>query len=163
MKISSAVVFAVAAADEKKVPPRHPLQRLNKLVSHSAELLNDHYGFLPSKEAWIQKFATNAERMRRNFSRDNQRCGFYDEAQLPHGGPARKRRTAEGDEDDIFRYDRTNPILGTRQITSGFRKWAERYIANCSGQKNNKFQVNRMNRWRDTLQGHLLANQANQN
>ena len=42
MKISSAVVFAVAAADEKKVPPRHPLQRLNKLVAHSAELLDDH-------------------------------------------------------------------------------------------------------------------------
>ena len=42
MKISSAVVFAVAAADEKKVPPRHPLQRLNKLVIHSTELLNDH-------------------------------------------------------------------------------------------------------------------------
>ena len=57
------------------------------------------------------------------------------------GGPARKRRTAEGDEDDIFRYDRTNPILGTRQITSGFRKWAERYISECSGQKKYQHQV----------------------
>ena len=25
--------------------------------------------------------------MGRNFERGNQRCGYYDEAQLPHGGP----------------------------------------------------------------------------
>lgn len=42
--------------------------------------------------------------MERNFNRGNQRCGFYDEAQLPHGGPEsdRERRAAEED----FRYNR---------------------------------------------------------
>merc|ERR1712212_464788 len=104
MKLTGAVVIAAVAAD-KKVPPRHPLQRLAKLTEFSAEILNDWYGFLPSKDSWIEKFATNAERMERNFNRGNQRCGFYDEDQLPHGGPERKRRS----DDDMDRYNREDP------------------------------------------------------
>ena len=153
MKFSPVLLATVAFADEKKVPPRHPLQRLNRLTEFSAELMNDWFGGLPSKDSWIAKFATNAGRMARNFERGNQKCGFYDEDQLPHGGPEgdRKRRDA----DDELRYDRTDPCTGTKQITSGFRKWAQRYIGNCSGQKNNQYQVNRMNKWNDRLQNWL--------
>ena len=89
MKLSSAVIVAVATAqnDEKKVPPRHPLQRLNRLTEFAEEIMNEHFDFLPSQVSWINKFKKNAERMGRNFERGNQRCGYYDEAQLPHGGP----------------------------------------------------------------------------
>merc|ERR1712054_617420 len=122
MKFSTAVMIAVASAEDKKVPPRHPLQRLAKLTEFSAEILNEWYGFLPSKDSWIQKFANNAERMERNFNRGNQRCGFYDENQLPHGGPS-ERRKREIDADAIWdRYDREDPSVGTKQITTGFRK-----------------------------------------
>merc|ERR1739838_817789 len=69
MKFSPALLFAVAAADDKKVPPRHPLQRLNRLTEFTDELLSNWFTFLPSKEAWIAKFSRNAERMARNFSR----------------------------------------------------------------------------------------------
>ena len=154
MKFSPALLFVVVSADDKKVPPRHPLQRLKRLTDFSEELLVDWYGFLPSQQAWIKKFEKNAERMERNFNRGNQRCGHYDENQLPHGGPAdRKRR----DLDDVFRYNRADPSEGTQQITTGFRKWAERYLAACSGQKLNKYQVDRMNRWNEKLQAHLAA------
>merc|ERR1711963_298008 len=85
MKFSTAVLVAVASAVEKKVPPRHPLQRLERLTEFSAEILNEWYGFLPSKDSWIAKFANNAERMELNFNRGNQRCGYYDEDNLPHG------------------------------------------------------------------------------
>merc|ERR1712176_31159 len=153
MKFSTAVLVAVASAEDKKVPPRHPLQRLARLTEFSAEILNDWYGFLPSKDAWIQKFANNAERMERNFNRGNQRCGFYDENQLPHGGPERKRR----DLDDVDRYNREDPVEGTKQITTGFRKWAERYISQCSGQRQYQHQINRMNKWNNLLQGHLAS------
>ena len=44
-----------ALADEKKVPPRHPLQRLNRLVQFSAEILDDWYGFLSSQEKLFPK------------------------------------------------------------------------------------------------------------
>ena len=84
MKLSSAVIVAVATAqnDEKKVPPRHPLQRLNRLVEFSSEILNS--GAFNNKSIkwinrWEQKFANNGDRMKVNFKRGNQRCGFYDE------------------------------------------------------------------------------------
>ena len=120
--------------------------------------VNDWYSFLPSQQNWIGKFERNAERMERNFERGNQRCGFYDENQLPHGGPS-ERRKREIDADSIWeRYDREDPSVGTKQITTGFRKWAERYISACSGQKNFNYQVNRMNKWNTALQNHLIAN-----
>ena len=156
MKFSPALLFAVAAADNKKVPPRHPLQRLNKLVEFSEEILNEWYTFLPSKDSWVAKFAANAERMERNFNRGNQRCGYYDESS-EHGGPAaaeRKRREASS---DLDRYNREDPVEGTKQITTGFRKWAERYISQCSGQRQYQHQVNRMAKWNNLLQGHLAS------
>ena len=155
MKFSPALLLAVASADDKKVPPRHPLQRLTRLTEFSAELLNDWYSWLPSKDAWVQKFATNAERMERNFNRGNQRCGFYDEDQLPHGGPAERKRR---DLIDVDRYDREHPDVGIKQLTTGYRKWAERYLSACSGQKQYQHQVNRMNKWNSLLQSHLESN-----
>merc|ERR1712147_113046 len=154
MKFSPALLFAVAAADDKKVPPRHPLQRLNRLTEFTEQILNDWFTFLPSKDRWVAKFAANAGRMKRNFERAGQRCGFYDEEQMPHGGPERKRREL----DDVDRYNREEPTEGVRQLTTGFRKWAERYLSACSGQKNYQHQVNRMNKWNNILQAHL-ANQ----
>merc|ERR1711915_42023 len=155
MKFSSAVLFAVASAQDKKVPPRHPLQRLNRLTEFTAEIMNDWFSFLPSKDAWKNKFATNADRMERNFSRGNQRCGFYDENELPHGGPeaARERRDVDSDE----RYDREDPAVGIKQLTTGYRKWAERYLGNCSGQRNHQYQINRMEKWNGLLQAHLAS------
>merc|ERR1712131_81449 len=160
MKFSPAVIVALASAqDEKKVPPRHPLQRLNRLVEFSEEIMTDWFSFLPSQQKWIKKFETNADRMSANFERGNQRCGFYDEEQLPHGGPSddRKRRDAEFD-----RYDREDPSVGIKQITTGFSKWAQRYLSECSGQRIYSYQVNRMEKWNNALQGHL-ENEYSQN
>ena len=53
MKFSAVLLATVALAqDEKKVPPRHPLQRLAKLTEFSAEIMNDWFTFLPSQAAW---------------------------------------------------------------------------------------------------------------
>ena len=71
----------------------------------SAEILNEWYTFLPSKDALIAKFAANAGRMERNFNCGNQRCGFYED-QLPHGDPERERREAD---DSMDRYNREDP------------------------------------------------------
>ena len=159
MKISPAILFAIASADDtlpppdRKVPPRHPLQRLARLNQFTEELLTQWFDCLPSQQAWINKFKANGARMVRNFERGNQRCGFYDENQFPHGGPnpARKRR----DEDSVERYNRDDPTIGVKQLTTGYRKWAERYLSQCSGQKQYKHQINRMNKWNVKLQAHL--------
>ena len=151
MKLST-IIFAVAAAEEKKVPPRHPLNRLARLTEFSQIVLTDYFDFLPSQQSWINKFALNAERMERNFQRGEQRCGFYDENQLPHGGPERKRRS--DDELDVERLS-NHPAKAITQITTGFRKWAERYLSQCSGQRNSQYQVNRKTRWNAILQAHF--------
>merc|ERR1711990_947878 len=85
MKVSSVVLVTLAAADkDKKVPPRTPAQRLNRLQIFSAEWLNDNLPSLPSRENWISKFEINAERMMDAFQRPH--CGFFDPS-LPFGGP----------------------------------------------------------------------------
>ena len=150
MKLTQALLFAVASADDKKVPPRHPLQRLERLNQFTEEMLTTWFDFLPSQQAWIRKFRANGDRMKKNFQRDEQRCGHYDENQLPHGGPARKRRDF-----DEERYNREDPSEGTKQLTTGYRKWAERYLSQCGGQKNHKHQIKRMDKWNTKLQEHL--------
>ena len=82
MKLSTISLIGLASANEKKVPPRHPLQRLNRLVEFSSEILNS--GAFNNKSIkwinrWELKFANNGDRMKVNFQRGNQRCGFYDE------------------------------------------------------------------------------------
>ena len=155
-------LIAIAAASDKKVPPRHPLQRLNKLATFAEEWCTDN---LTAKQAgnWIAKFENNVARFEARY----ERCGYYDEDALPHGGPARKRRDLdEMDctdlESDLCRYDQSNPIRGIKQITSGFRKWAERYLANnkagafCKLQPTK--QVARAKKWNDQLKAMLLTN-----
>ena len=157
MKFSPALLFALASADDKKVPPRHPLQRLDRLTQFTEEMLDTWFTWLPSKDNWVQKFANNAQRMRHNFQRDEQRCGHYDENQLPHGGPEERKRR---DLDDVDRYNREDPSVGVKQLTTGYRKWAERYLAACNGQKKHQHQINRMNKWNALLQAHLTANSS---
>ena len=89
MKLSVATIVAVASAqdNEKKVPPRHPNQRLAKLNKFAREWCTDN---LTEKQAinWIGKFDKNVDRFERRWKL----CGFYDENQLPHGGPSERRK-----------------------------------------------------------------------
>merc|ERR1712051_884128 len=101
---------------------------------------------------WTPKFERNAGRMERRF----ELCGFYDENQLPHGGPSERKRRS--DEEDFERYDKENPMRGIQQITRGFSKWAQRYIADCGLQPAR--QVDRMAKWYGQMMDKLAANQA---
>ena len=86
MKLGSLVLAGlVSASDEdRKVPPRHPLQRLDRLVEFSGEILNS--GSFNNKGGgwirnWSRKFKVNGERMEKAFTRGQQRCGYYDNEQ----------------------------------------------------------------------------------
>lgn len=85
MKVSAIILATVANGQEKKVPPRHPAQRLKRLQQFSEEWMNDNLPFLPSHDAWVAKFKTNAARMTKAFERPT--CGYYDPENMPHGGP----------------------------------------------------------------------------
>ena len=60
----------------------------------------------------------------------------------------RPRRSDEEDDEffdflDNERYDRSDPCRGIKQIETGFKKWAHRYIGGCGGQYNAKHQFRR--------------------
>lgn len=203
MKLSSSLVLSatvVQAAkiktlierpeDDRRVPHRHPLQRLWRLYQFSEEIIQTHFyesemrpGKLDRLRGRIGKWLYLAQRQ--SFLRGTKKCGYYSD-NLDHGGPAvedqtniageieneqtllnngdansdvipdtfeiynprpnRKRRD-DDDEDFSFldneRYDREDPCRGIKQIMTGFRKWAQRYIGNCGGQENHQHQVNR--------------------
>merc|ERR1712220_31471 len=64
-------MVAIAAADDKKVPPRHPLNRLNKLKIFYNRFAN--------------RFAVGmCNNFEAAFNRPN--CGYYDSSSK-HGGP----------------------------------------------------------------------------
>jgi len=153
----SAVLLSSAVMGALPDVPTHPLRRLNRLVQFTTELIDEWYGFLPSQEIWMQKIHTNAEKMERYFNRGNERCGYYDEANSPFGGP-RAQRAAEAAERNELRYNREDPKIGTKQLLAGFEQWAERYLAECSGQSRNyQHQLKRMARWNAKLQDHLQS------
>ena len=149
MKFSAVLLAAVAVADDKTVPNRTPEQRLTSLVKFSEEILTTWFSFMNNKDDWVERFNNHGIRMTRAFKR----CGFYDPS-LPHGGPAPSRKRREVDEEE--RYNRDDPSEGIKQITTGFSKWAQRYIAACGNQRNNLFTIkNRMEKWNDVLQAKL--------
>jgi len=224
MKLSLATMVAVAAANDKKVPPRHPLNRLNKLKMFY-EAFGDDVVKSRTSEGVAERFVARfAEGMCGNFenafNRDN--CGYYDSGSK-HGGPdpnpelrpngkPRNRRDddeepeVEADFEDLAAfcaenagdftngeavfccnlskdkpqytngadycegvnaaamrsgkgnaYDRlaSEPSLRWRQITTGTRKWVERYINNCGGQRKNNLGVKRVRKvykkWNEKL------------
>ena len=157
MKLAAIVLAAVASADEdRKVPPRHPLQRLNRLVEFGGEILNS--GSFNNQRAgwienWVKKFSKNGDRMEKAFTRGQQRCGFYD-SELPNGGPE-SHNVQRRDIDDI-RYDREDPCTGVKQILTGFQKWTLRYISQCSGQRDNAYQFRRLTRWHKALNSGMV-------
>jgi len=219
MKVSIATLALVAQADDRKVPPRHPLQRIKKL----GIFMNNFAAEMVKKEIMKQGQADRlSERMtgflaniKNSFERQN--CGHYDAKQNPHGGPdpnpelkdnGKPRNRRDIDEEDLHEathewcaaevadayvnadgefnaanyneccgfsddyciagiqaprsgkksaYDRLSnvPSLKWRQITTGVRKWAQRYINNCSGQRKKQLASNRANRvykvWNEKL------------
>merc|ERR1712176_1116012 len=112
--------------------------RLNKLNQFACDWLADNTSKKVAKN-WCGKFNNNTNKFRKRFAL----CGYYDETS-EHGGPRGRR---EADEDD-FRISE-DPALAIKQITTGYRKWAQRYIEECGLQP--AVQVDRANKWLQLL------------
>jgi len=100
MKINSvtlALVLSVGDAQpnsgDRKVPKRHPLQRLWRLYQFSEEIILLHYYKSPMKASRIDSIRGLVKKWlymgsRESFLRGTKKCGFYDAELRPHGGPA---------------------------------------------------------------------------
>ena len=153
VKIGVLLILSVNAIDEEKtIPPFLPLRRLNMLTRFSREWCREN---LTAKQAenWVAKFKRNADRMEIRF----EKCGGR------NPNPTnRNRRGIDLDselsilDDDGFmtRYDKTNPAEGINDITNNFKKWAQKYLANCKLQPERQEQ--RFNKWRKMVKSLLI-------
>jgi len=214
MKLLGSLAIAIVAAQNKKVPPKTPKQRLNTLSEFFERFTTEvvapsvGQGYAERLNKRMQNMVTS---MGAAYDRPN--CGYFDE-NSKHGGPdpnphvkpngkPRNRRDVDDsdDSDDTWfgaqaatdeycnanefanhseegqksccsesesflaantgncgklrtkggnkkrkeGYERLSddPKLKWKQITTGARKWAERYINNCGGQRKNKLISNR--------------------
>ena len=144
MKLIFISLFVANFAEEKKVPPRHPLQRLNRLNEFAEEWLSDN---LREKQAerWRPKFGRLSEKFERKYNENE--CDPWEEL-------LGMKTTND------LRYDRDNPQRAIKQITTGFRKWSEKYICKWTIMNDNKVCLcksesdkwsNRLNKWLEIL------------
>jgi hypothetical protein len=165
----SLIPVFISALDvgEKKVPPRHPRQRLKTLLRFGKEWLADNFVTAANNE----KTKRFGNRLRDRYTKrfDNwtarmqvasmKECFFFDPENLPHGG--RNRRDDEQDYDyeddtgDLLRYDKDDPIRGLKQIMTGYRKWSTRYISECPGERNEKNHSTRAKTLHDKISNKL--------
>jgi hypothetical protein len=193
MKIIAGLAIAVAA-NEKKVPPRDPMQRLNTLrrfmTNFATEVATPIAG--AGYAGRLEKRMHNmVDSMGSAYERPT--CGYFDSSskhggpdpnpnERPNGKPRNRRFAAEDLQEELEAecanglanvsdtvanecclyvdgwseaneafcskgvrakkgkkdpWDRLSddPALKWKQIMTGCRKWAERYIGNCAGQR----------------------------
>ncbi|CBY19831.1 unnamed protein product [Oikopleura dioica] len=147
MKVFAFTALAVMAQEEdRKVPPQTPGQRIEQLKRHVGRLMVDHFDGCAKRATWEDKLTKILSRAEAAFNRD---CGFFD-PNVANGGPSPSRRRRQADDDEV-RYSETDAIASINGITGGIRKFADRYISECGGQKANKHIVNKANKWRSKL------------
>ena len=148
MKLFAFFLTAAVLADnegDRKVPPKTPEQRMAQLKSHVGRLMVDHFSGCAKTSSWESKLTKVCNRALAAYERNTRPCSFFDDG-LEHGGPA-----PEEEEDENVRYNELDGIASINGITSGIRKWSQRYLAECGGQKNHDHLVNHSNKWRAKL------------
>merc|ERR1712080_330495 len=135
-------VLNAEQGDDKRIPPKHPLDRLDQLERFAKEWLATGFGMNHNKAIhWSGKFDRNTQRMRDRF----EHCGS-------NPGSNRKRREAKKGGNNglgFARLDTANPVKALKQITTGYRKWAERFLQDCKVQPER--QAERSRKWNVVL------------
>jgi len=156
-----------------------PLWRLGQLIGFANDLFDSEAFTGPNTPKFLSRagtkykkmFNANAVRMDMAYRRN---CKYYNKDDY-FGGPnaenpkqegydsyptrtqRRRRDTGDWNDDseteiDQLRLSWGNPQLMTKEITTGFRKWAKRYIGHCNGQWKRRHHFHRMHKWNRTLQ-----------
>jgi len=109
MKIS-AVLIATAAANDRKVPPRTPAQRLNTLHRFMREWVQiEIAGTINRPSRAANMIENGVARIEAKMSEAAAKDCFFFDPSLPHGGPApkdRKRRSSDWAEAELSRIQR---------------------------------------------------------
>ena len=90
MKIFNAIVLgsSLVAADNKKVPPRTPAQRLNTLKRFAGEWVNLQIGVTINRPNRAQRMVDiGIERLESKMTEAASKDCFYFDPTVPNGGP----------------------------------------------------------------------------
>ena len=156
MKLS-ALLISLVAAEDRKVPPKTPEQRLANLKVLSTDILDLWFKDWVNKDKWENKMHKRLDAMGATYQRLKKKsgekaCGFYDSANPDAdggGGYTReeikailsKRKDADeiadfiDDKEDDERLNREDPFVGIRQVVTGVQKWSLRYLGKCINQE----------------------------
>jgi len=126
----------------RAVKPRHPKKRMNTLIRFSQEILDENFGFWSRQATFKNNFRRIGQKMLNSFDR----CGSYD-GDAPD--PDDSDNSDQTRTDD--RYNKSDPCKASKQLTTGYRKWAEKYLVNCVGQKSKDHITAKMNKARVIL------------
>lgn len=152
-------VISLSAATEEDHPNKSdiPIKRLDKLETNIRSWLTDNLTPLGDRvlNRWDRHVTKLRTKMESAYSRPQ--CGFYSE-DIQNGGPdphphlrpdgkPRKTNRKKRDADEMLKYDKNNPLKGLKQVTNGFRIWAERHINECGGQRKHQHISKRMQNW----------------
>jgi len=124
MKLESYILALSVVAGQKKknsdrkVPPRHPLQRLWRLYQFSEEIIQLHFYQSNMKAKRIDALRELIKTwlymaQRETFLRGTKKCGFYDPLDLPHGGPAE----SDGNGGYDYSTNQAGPVLDGNEFT----------------------------------------------
>ena len=111
MKLSF-VLTAVSLADDRKVPPRTPPQRLNTLHRFATEWIESQIGVELNRPNRADIMKESFDRLYERQVEAYENCGYFDPS-VANGGPrpARKRRS---DSDNVF--DDAESLYSTRGV-----------------------------------------------
>jgi len=115
-------ILALAGAQgknsDRKVPPRHPLQRLWRLYQFSEEIIQLHFYQSNMKPKRIDALRDLIKTwlymaQRETFLRGTKKCGYYNPFDTPHGGPAPE----DGQGGYDFSSNQAGPVMDGNEFT----------------------------------------------
>ena len=113
------IALAGAKNSDRKVPPRHPLQRLWRLYQFSEEIIQLHFYQSNMKPKRIDALRDLIKTwlymaQRETFLRGTKKCGFYDPIDGgKHGGPA----PSDGQGGYDFSSNQAGPVVDGNEFT----------------------------------------------
>ena len=167
---SAALIFALASANDRKVPSKTPPERLVRLHGFATRWIDANIASALGRPDRADRMTTNVGRMVTKLDAGFDKCGFFDPT-VPFGGPrpqnqrkiklrggkyqrkGRAKRDVENTGDEILDQEElrsvrlsSNPVDSWRQIGTAFRKWIYRYISECGGEVQDQSHTKRLNK-----------------
>ena len=117
---------------------------LIKVLDFAQEVMDNEFAGHKRAANWKRKFGANAMRMIKSYNK----CG-NDPVVAPVA--------------EWISYDNSKPSKAMKDITTGFRKWAQTYLNSCKGQynRNHIAHISRMTKWNSALTGHASVSHLN--